>query len=70
MRLQSISAKGTFLILLDFLSGPLLIWFPFPLGKGLGVRLFGSFTTPAPQSYPPLQKGEGLGERFLSQGAT
>jgi hypothetical protein len=34
--------------------GLLTIWFPFPLGKGLGVR-FSS----------PLLKGEGLGERFL-----
>jgi len=27
------------------------IRFPFPLGKGLGVRLFGSFATPAPSFF-------------------
>jgi hypothetical protein len=57
------SGKGNQII--GSATGTLLILLPFPLGKGPGVRFSGFFTTPTPHSDPPLQKGEGLGERFL-----
>jgi hypothetical protein len=56
------SGKGNQIIMSA--TGPPFILLPFPLGKGPGVRFFASFTTPTPHSDPPLQKGEGLGERF------
>jgi hypothetical protein len=58
------SGKGNQII--ESATGILFILRPFPHGKGPGVRFLGSFTTPAPHSGPPLQKGGGLGERFLS----